>query len=226
MLKYKGSGCYNNLNCGSSFIIPVELVKQIQLEALVNAGLKDLRYHLKMKVHPHVVIPKPKVVSFPMKRKVYEALFPTARKFDPQARTDKPLSYMTSGKLYEIELTTEQIELLIGPEWYYSYGGADVAVHVGKIIIRLIERKLVEYQTTLNMDCPEVLMDSVTRTSHYFCRVEFSYRKLTRWDRKFDGVKGVRPDTGAWKLQAKKLRDINYKKVRLARVLKKVNKIT
>jgi hypothetical protein len=184
---YHGSIYYNNPGCESSFIIP-ELVEQIRFETLVNASLKELRFQLKMKVHPHVIRPRRKVTAFPFDKAVFEAVFPQAIKFNPHLRTDKPLTYLSSGKLYEVELTGEAMEILIGPEWFYTHG-ADVAVHVGTIKLRLMERKLSEYQTVLDMEDPAIIMDSITTEVAYYCRAEFSYRKLTRWDRKYDGVK-------------------------------------
>jgi hypothetical protein len=198
-------------------------VKQVKLEALTNAAIKTLRFELKMKVHPRVSSPKRKVAVFPMKRKVYEALFPTAKPCKIKEDTSKPLSYLSKRKIYEIELSVEQLAVILGSDWYYTFGGADVAVHVGEIIIRLIECKRTEYKTTLDQDWPEVIKDTIVVDTAYFCRVEFSYRKVTRWDHALMYDDGVQPDTGVWKTQATKLQKMSYKKVRLARVLKKVN---
>jgi hypothetical protein len=222
---YRGLICYNNPSCTSSFIIPEALVEQIRFEGLVNVSLKELRFQLKMKVHPHVIRPRRKVTSFPFDRAVFEVLFPQAIKFDPLLRKDKPLTYQSSVKLYEVEVTGEEMEKLIGSEWFYTHGGADVAVHVGTINLRLMERKLTEYQTVLDMESPAIIMDSITTEVAYYCRVEFAYRKITRWDRNYDNVKGVRPDTMVWKKRAQALQALNCKKVNLKRVVRKAIEI-
>ena len=135
-----------------------------------------------MKVHPRVIMPRRKVTTFPMEKKVYEAIFPQAKKFKPKVSSHKPLTYMSSGKVYEVQLTTDEMESLIGKEWYYTYGGADVAVHVGKIKIKLIRYKLLEYKTTLDWNMPIVIADSFSKDVHYFCRAEFSDPKATRYE--------------------------------------------
>ena len=203
-----------------------KLVKQIQLETQVSTALKDLRYHLKMKVHPRVIRPRRKMTTFPMEKHVFEAIFPQAKECKPKPSSHKPLSYMSSGKVYQVELTTDELEPLIGPEWYYTYGGADVAVHVGKIQIRLIERKLQEYQTTLDWNMPTVIMDSISKNVRYFCRVEFSYRKVTRYEHsqledsnKIVESEGKLPE---WKERAARMRAENFKKISIRRVRKQI----
>ncbi len=198
------------------------MVQQIRTEAAVDAGLDNLRFHLKSKVSPTVVSPLRKEASYPMPLEVFEILFPSALKFDPPLRETRALSYLSSRKVYEIELTCDELAVMLGKEWFYTFGGAEVAVHVGKVLIRLQEKQRVEYKTTLNMDCPVIIRDTMETETRHFCRIEFSYRKVTRWDRDFDGHKGDRPDTEKWKVYARKLQLMNYKKVRVSRVFRKV----
>lgn len=143
MMKFKGTLCYNKLFW---FI----LKQQIRTET----GSLD---RTESKVKPTVLSPLRKVASFPMRLKCLQSYF--LLKFDPPVHETRALSYLSTRKVYEIELTCDELAVMIGNEWFYTFGGVEVAVHVGKVLIRLQEKQRVEYKTNLNMNWAQSLSE-------------------------------------------------------------------
>mmetsp|Transcript_1751 Transcript_1751/g.2781 ORF Transcript_1751/g.2781 Transcript_1751/m.2781 type:complete len:211 (-) Transcript_1751:3035-3667(-) len=149
-------------------------------EEEIQDGKYAIEFEMRWKIDPTAINPDNNhTICFPFKRSVFWKLFPNAEKVPRKKKM--PLKYKNTLTVYKLVCTSEDLESILGKEWFLTHCSQSVGVFVGNITIKFKERFISQYKTLIEEEFEDKVMkgslDIFTRT---FLSISFSFTKFHR----------------------------------------------
>ena len=149
-------------------------------EEEIQDGKNAIEFEMRWKIDPTAINPdNDHTISFPFKRSVFWKLFPNAEIIPGEKKL--PLQYKNTRTVYKLVCTSEDLESILGKEWFLTHCRQSVGVFVGDITIKFKERYISQYKTPVEEGVPDKILkgtlDVFIRT---YLSISFSFTKFHR----------------------------------------------